>query len=50
MQTNEYLGTLYQAQENGNVIPFYNFMLRQYIKFLKSEIKQCNLQYSSKKT
>jgi Fic family protein len=36
----KYIDTLYNAQENGNMIPFYNFMLRQYIKFLKSEIKQ----------
>ena len=36
----KYIDTLYQAQENGNMIPFYNFMLRQYIRFLKYEIKQ----------
>ena len=36
----KYIDYLYKAQENGNVIPFYNFMLRQYIKFLKYEIKQ----------
>ena len=34
----KYIDTLYNAQENGNMIPFYNFMLRQYIKFLKYEI------------
>jgi len=36
----KYIDTLYQAQENGNRIPYYDFMLRQYIKFLKHEIKQ----------
>jgi len=36
----KYIDTLYKAQENGNVIPFYTFMLRQYIKFLKYEIKR----------
>ena len=36
----KYIDTLYKAQENKNMIPYYNFMLRQYIKFLKSEIKQ----------
>ena len=36
----KYIDTLYKAQENGNVIPFYDFMLRQYVKFLKHEIKQ----------
>ena len=39
----KYIDTLYQAQENGNMTPFYNFMLRQYIKFLKYEIKQYQL-------
>ena len=41
----KYIDTLYQAQENENRIPFYNFMLKQYIKFLKYEIKQ--LTYTS---
>jgi Fic family protein len=36
----KYIDTLYRAQENGNMIPFYNFMLRQYIKFLKHEINR----------
>ena len=35
----KYIDSLYKAQENGNVLPFYNFMLRQYIKFLKHEIR-----------
>ena len=39
----KYIDVLYQAQENGNMIPFYNFMLRQYVKFLKYEIKQYEL-------
>jgi Fic family protein len=39
----KYIDTLYKAQENGNMIPYYNFMLRQYIKFLKHEIKQYEL-------
>ena len=36
----KYIDILYQAQENGNMMPFYNFMLQQYIKFLRAEIKQ----------
>ena len=36
----KYIDTLYHAQENGNMTPFYEFMLRQYIKFLKYEIKR----------
>jgi len=36
----KYIDTLYNAQENGNMKPFYDFMLRQYIKFLKHEIKR----------
>ena len=36
----KYIDTLYNAQENGNMAPFYDFMLRQYIKFLKYEIKR----------
>jgi Fic family protein len=36
----KYIDILYQAQQNGNMTPFYNFMLQQYIKFLKNEIKQ----------
>jgi Fic family protein len=36
----KYIDVLYKAQENGNVIPFYDFMLRQYVKFLKNEMKQ----------
>ena len=39
----KYIDTLYKAQENGNVIPFYTFMMRQYIKFLKYEIKRYKL-------
>ena len=39
----KYIDTLYSAQENGNMIPFYDFMLRQYIKFLKYEIKRHEL-------
>jgi len=34
----KYIDTLYQAQENGHIFSFYNFMIRQYIKFLKYEI------------
>jgi Fic family protein len=34
----KYIDVLYNAQENGIMTPFYNFMLRQYIKFLKNEI------------
>jgi Fic family protein len=36
----KYIDVLYHAQENENMTPFYDFMLRQYIKFLKHEIKQ----------
>jgi len=36
----KYINTLYNAQENGNMTPFYEFMIRQYIKFLKYEIKR----------
>ena len=36
----KYIDVLYHAQENENIAPFYDFMLRQYIKFLKHEIKQ----------
>ena len=36
----KYINTLYNAQENGNMKPFYAFMIRQYIKFLKYEIKK----------
>ena len=36
----KYIDTLYNAQENGNMTPFYNFMMQQYIKFLKHEIKR----------
>jgi len=39
----KYIDTLYNAQENGNMKPFYEFMLRQYIKFLKHEIKRFKL-------
>ena len=39
----KYIDVLYQAQENGNMKPFYDFMMRQYIKFLKNEIKQYEL-------
>jgi len=39
----KYIDTLYNAQENGNKIPFYSFMIRQYIKFLKYEIKRYKL-------
>ena len=39
----KYIDTLYNAQENGNMTPFYEFMLRQYIKFLKHEIKRFEL-------
>jgi len=39
----KYIDTLYNAQENGNTTPFYEFMLRQYIKFLKYEIKRYEL-------
>ena len=39
----KYIDTLYNAQENGNTTPFYDFMLRQYIKFLKCEIKRHEL-------
>ena len=39
----KYIDTLYHAQENGNMVPFYEFMLRQYIKFLKHEIKRFEL-------
>jgi Fic family protein len=39
----KYIDTLYHAQENGNVTPFYDFMLRQYIKFLKYEITRYKL-------
>jgi len=31
----KYIDVLYHAQENGNMMPFYDFMVRQYIKFLK---------------
>jgi Fic family protein len=40
-----YIDILYKAQEDGNIIPYYNFMLRQYIKFLKYEIKQFHAHY-----
>jgi len=39
----KYINTLYNAQENGNMTPFYEFMIRQYIKFLKYEIKRYEL-------
>jgi len=39
----KYIDTLYNAQENGNMTPFYEFMIRQYIKFLKYEIKRYEL-------
>ena len=39
----KYIDTLYHAQENGNMAPFYDFMLRQYIKLLKYEIKRYEL-------
>ena len=38
-----YMDILYQAQEDRNMPPFYNFMLRQYIKFLKYEIRRYKL-------
>jgi len=39
----KYIDTLFNAQENGNMKPFYEFMIRQYIKFLKYEIKRYEL-------
>ena len=35
----KYINSLYEAQESENIKPFYNFMVKQYIKFLKHEIK-----------
>jgi len=34
----KYIDTLYNAQENGNMTPFYDFMIQQYIKFIRFEI------------
>ena len=39
----KYIDALYRGQENGYMTPYYNFMLRQYIKFLRHEIKQYKL-------
>ncbi|MCL1834278.1 MAG: Fic family protein, partial [Leptospirales bacterium] len=39
----KYIDILYNAQENGNMTPFYEFMLQQYIRFLKHEIKRYKL-------
>ena len=36
----KYIETLYNAQENGNMKPFYKFMMQQYVKFLKYENKK----------
>jgi Fic family protein len=38
----QYIDALYQAQEREDITPFYEFMVKQSIKFLKHEIK--NLQ------
>ena len=35
----KYINALYQAQENEDITPFCEFMVKQYIKFLKHEIK-----------
>jgi Fic family protein len=35
----KYISTLYEAQENEDITTFYEFMYKQYIKFLKYEIK-----------
>jgi Fic family protein len=35
----KYIDTLYKSQESEDVTPFYEFMYKQYIKFLKYEIK-----------
>ncbi len=35
----KYIDVLYQAQENEDITPFCDFMTKQYIKFLKYEIK-----------
>jgi Fic family protein len=34
-----YIDSLYAAQENEEITPFYEFMFKQYIKFLKKEIR-----------
>ena len=34
----KYIDALYAAQEKEDITPFYDFMVRQYIKFLKKEI------------
>ena len=36
----KYIDTLYKAQETDDIAAFYDFMFRQYMKFLKSEIKR----------
>ncbi len=36
----KYIDALYQAQENEDITPFYEFMVKQYIKFLKKEIQE----------